>query len=192
VGFTHGEPPDIIAATGGRPSPIGETHRVGRKTMKGNAKLIEALNQRLAEELTAVNQYMVHAEMCANWGYDKLHKAIERQAIDEMHHAEWLIQRIIFLDGAPIVSRLNAMKIGKTVPEMVANDEQDELGAVKAYNETIKLADEVGDKATSDLLTKILRMEEGHVDWAETQRVQIEHMGLENFLAMQTGEGKSG
>ena len=160
--------------------------------MKGNAKLIDALNQRLAEELTAINQYMVHAEMCANWGYDKLHKAIEHQAIDEMHHAEWLIQRIIFLDGAPIVSRLNPMKIGKTVPEMVANDEQDELGAVKAYNETIKLAEEVGDKATSELLTKILKMEEGHVDWAEVQRAQIEQMGLENYLAAQATGGGAG
>jgi bacterioferritin len=160
--------------------------------MKGNAKLIDALNQRLAEELTAINQYMVHAEMCANWGYDKLHKGIERQAIDEMHHAEWLIQRIIFLDGTPMVSKLNPMKIGKTVPEMVANDEQDELGAVKAYNDTIKLAEEAGDKATSDLLIKILKMEEGHVDWAETQRAQIEQMGLENYLAMQTGEGEAG
>jgi bacterioferritin len=154
--------------------------------MQGNAKLLDALNQRLAEELTAISQYIVHGEMCANWGYDKLHKAIEHQAIDEMHHAEWLIQRIIFLEGTPIVSKLNPMKIGKTVLEMVENDEQDELGAVKAYNDTIKLAEEVRDKATSDLLTKILKMEEGHVDWAEVQRAQIEQMGLENYLAMQS------
>jgi len=157
--------------------------------MKGNAKLLDTLNQRLAEELTAINQYIVHAEMCANWGYDKLHKAIEHQAIDEMHHAEWLIQRIIFLEGVPNVSTLNPMKIGKSVPEMVANDEQDELGAVKAYNESIKLAEEVKDKATAELLTKILKMEEGHVDWAEVQRAQIEQMGLENYLAMQTTGG---
>ena len=157
--------------------------------MKGNAKLLDTLNQRLAEELTAINQYIVHAEMCANWGYDKLHKAIEHQAIDEMHHAEWLIQRIIFLEGVPNVSTLNPMKIGKSVPEMVANDEQDELGAVKAYNESIKLAEEVKDKATAELLTKILKMEEGHVDWAEVQRAQIEQMGLGNYLAMQTTGG---
>ena len=154
--------------------------------MQGNAKLLDTLNQRLAEELTAINQYMVHAEMCANWGYDKLHKAIEHQAVDEMHHAEWLIQRIIFLEGTPVVSKLNPMKIGKTVAEMVANDQSDELGAVKAYNESIKLAEEVRDKATADLLTKILKMEEGHVDWAEVQAAQIEQMGLENYLAMQT------
>ncbi|OFV81440.1 MAG: bacterioferritin [Acidobacteria bacterium RBG_13_68_16] len=160
--------------------------------MQGNAKLLDALNQRLAEELTAINQYIVHAEMCANWGYDKLHKAIEHQAIDEMHHAEWLIQRIIFLEGTPIVSKLNPMKIVKTVLEMVENDQQDELGAVKAYNETIKLAEEVKDKASSDLLTKILKMEEGHVDWAEVQRAQIEQMGLENYLAMQSTGGNAG
>ena len=159
--------------------------------MHGNPKLLDALNQRLAEELTAINQYIVHAEMCANWGYDKLHKAIEHQAIDEMHHAEWLIQRIIFLEGTPIVSKLNPMKIGKTVLEMVENDQEDELGAVKAYNETIKLAEEVKDKATSDLLTKILKMEEGHVDWAEVQRAQIEQMGLENYLAMQSAGNKA-
>jgi bacterioferritin len=160
--------------------------------MQGNAKILETLNQRLAEELTAINQYMVHAEMCANWGYDKLHKAIEHQAIDEMHHAEWLIQRIIFLDGTPIVSKLNPMKIGKTVPEMIGNDQDDEVGAVKAYNESIKLADEVKDKGTSDLLTKILKMEEGHVDWAEVQRAQIAQMGLENYLAAQTSGGTAG
>jgi bacterioferritin len=160
--------------------------------MQGNAKLLDALNQRLAEELTAISQYIVHGEMCANWGYDKLHKAIEHQAIDEMHHAEWLIQRIIFLEGTPIVSKLNPMKIGKTVLEMVENDEQDELGAVKAYNDTIKLAEEVRDKATSDLLTKILKMEEGHVDWAEVQRAQIEQMGLENYLAMQSTGDNAG
>ena len=159
--------------------------------MQGNAKLLDALNQRLAEELTAINQYIVHAEMCANWGYDKLHKAIEHQAIDEMHHAEWLIQRIIFLEGTPVVSKLNPMKIGKTVLEMVENDQQDELGAVKAYNETIKLAEEVKDKASSDLLTKILKMEEGHVDWAEVQRAQIEQMGLENYLATQSTGGNA-
>jgi len=160
--------------------------------MQGNAKLLDALNQRLGEELTAINQYIVHAEMCANWGYDKLHKAIEHQAIDEMHHAEWLIQRIIFLEGTPVVSKLNPMKIGKTVLEMVENDQQDELGAVKAYNETIKLAEEVKDKASSDLLTKILKMEEGHVDWAEVQRAQIDQMGLENYLATQSTGGNAG
>ena len=154
--------------------------------MKGNDKLIEVLNQLLADELTAISQYMVHSEMCDNWGYDKLHKAIEGQARDEMHHAEWLIQRIIFLEGVPVVSRLNPMQIGVTAQDMIGNDEQAELGAVRAYNSAIRLAHEVDDQATVDLLTRILKMEEGHVDWAERQRAQIEHMGLENYLTNQT------
>ena len=154
--------------------------------MKGNAKLITVLNQRLADELTAINQYMVHSEMCENWGYGKLHLAIRKQAMDEMHHAEWLIERIIFLDGAPTVSKLNAIKIGKTVTEIIGNDKDDELDAVKTYNAAIILAREVGDEGTVDLLTKILKMEEGHVDWAEIQRSQIEQMGLENYLVTQS------
>ena len=95
--------------------------------MKGNDKLITVLNQLLADELTAISQYMVHSEMCDNWGYGRLHNAIEAQAMDEMHHAEWLIQRIIFFEGAPIVSKLNPMKIGKSVLEMVTVDQADEL-----------------------------------------------------------------
>ncbi|HAQ21412.1 MAG TPA: bacterioferritin [Prolixibacteraceae bacterium] len=153
--------------------------------MKGNKELITVLNSLLADELTAINQYMVHSEMCENWGYGKLHMAIRKQAMDEMHHAEWLIERIIFFEGAPTVSKLNPMKIGKTVSEMISNDKGDELDAVHAYNEAIKLAREVSDQGTADLLTKILIMEEGHVDWAEIQRSQIEQMGLENYLVNQ-------
>jgi len=154
--------------------------------MKGNEELIKVLNSLLADELTAINQYVVHAEMCENWGYGKLHKAIWKQAMDEMHHAEWLIERIIFLDGAPTVSKLNAIKIGKTVMEMIKNDNGDELDAVKAYNSAIKLGREVDDQGSVELLTKILKMEEGHVDWAEMQRAQIEQMGIENYLVNQT------
>jgi bacterioferritin len=154
--------------------------------MKGNKKLLAVLNSLLAAELTAINQYMVHSEMCENWGYGNLHKAIKKQAIDEMHHAEWLIERIIFFDGAPTVSNLNAIKIGKTVPEMISNDYKDELNAVRDYNDAIKLAREVDDQGSVDLLTKILNMEEGHVDWAEIQHAQIEQMGLENYLVNQT------
>ncbi len=153
--------------------------------MKGNKDLLIVLNSLLADELTAINQYMVHSEMCESWGYGKLHIAIRKQAMDEMYHAEWLIERIIFFDGTPTVSTLNAMKIGKTVKEMISNDNGDELNAVHAYNKAIKLAQEVGDQGTVDLLTKILKMEEGHVDWAEMQRAQIEQMGLENYLAGQ-------
>lgn len=153
--------------------------------MKGNDQIITALNQLLADELTAINQYMVHSEMCDNWGYEKLHKAIESQALDEMHHAEWLIQRIIFLEGLPIVSQLNPIKIGKSVADMVTNDQDAELGAIKAYNAAIRLAHEVDDQASVDLLIKILKMEEGHEDWNEQQRDQITQMGLENYLAQQ-------
>jgi len=156
--------------------------------MKGNDKLVRVLNELLADELTAISQYMVHSEMCDNWGYDKLHKSIEKQAVDEMHHAEWLIGRVLFLEGMPVVSRLNEMKIGKNVLEMVANDQEAELGAVKAYNAGIALAGEVSDQATADLLTTILKMEEGHHDWAKKQRAQIEQMGLENYLSNQAGQ----
>ena len=159
--------------------------------MKGNEELIKVLNSLLADELTAINQYVVHSEMCENWGYGKLHKAIWKQAMDEMHHAEWLIERIIFLDGAPTVSKLNAIKIGKTVMEMIKNDNGDELDAVKAYNSAIKLGREVDDQGSVELLTKILKMEEGHVDWAEMQRAQIEQMGMENYLVNQTDPPKS-
>lgn len=154
--------------------------------MKGNEKLITVLNSLLADELTAINQYMVHSEMCENWGYNKLHLAIRKQAMDEMHHAEWLIERIIFFDGAPTVSKLNTIKIGKTVSEIISNDDDDELNAVHSYNEAIKLAREVDDQGTVELLTKILKMEEGHVDWAEIQRAQIDQMGMENYLVNQT------
>jgi bacterioferritin len=154
--------------------------------MKGNLKLFPVLNSLLADELTAINQYMVHAEICENWGYSKLHAAIRKQAFDEMKHAEWLIERIIFFEGSPTVSKLNQIKIGKNVPEMIKNDNDDELGAVHSYNDAIRLAREVADQGTVDLLTKILNMEEGHVDWAEKQVAQMEQMGLEIYLNNQS------
>jgi bacterioferritin len=158
--------------------------------MKGNKKLIDVLNQLLADELSAISQYMVHAELCESWGFDKLHEAVEHQAFEEMHHAEWLIQRIIFLEGAPVVSKLNPIKIGTSVVEIIGNDEGAEVMAVQAYNDGIQLAREVKDQATVDLLTTILKMEEGHVDWAEKQRAQIKQMGLEGYLSIQS-EGAS-
>jgi len=149
--------------------------------MKGKEKLVVVLNSLLANELTAINQYMVHSEMCG-----KLHQAIRKQAMDEMFHAEWLIKRIIFLDGAPTVSNLNPMKIGKTVLEMIKNENGDELDTVHKYNDAIKLGREVDDQGSVDLLTKILKMEEEHVEWAEMQRAQIQQIGLENYLINQT------
>src|ERR1035437_7906236 len=154
--------------------------------MKGNKELLTVLNSLLADELTVINQYMVQSEMCKNWGYSKLHKAIRKQAMDEMLHAEWLIGRIIFFEGIPTVSKLNSIKVGKTVSEMISNDDDTELKVVSEYNDAIKLAREVGDQGTVDLLTKIPKMEEGHVDWAEIQRAQIDQMGLENYLTSQT------
>jgi bacterioferritin len=155
--------------------------------MKGNKKLLTVLDQLLADELTVINQYMVHSEMCENWGYNKLHMDIRKQAMDEMRHAEWLIERMIFFEGTPTVSKLNPIKIGKTVTEMINNDDKYELDAVRSYNEAIKLAREVDDQGTVDLLTRILKIEEGHVDWADIQRAQIEQMGLEDYLVNQVG-----
>jgi bacterioferritin len=154
--------------------------------MKGNEKLLKVLNDLLADELTAISQYMVHSEMCNNWGYNKLHKAIEHQAKEEMEHAEWLIGRILFLEGAPTMSKLNRIQIGKTIPEMIGKDEESELGAIRAYNEAIAAAGNVGDNSTADLLTTILKMEEAHHDWGKKQRIHIEQMGLQNYLANQT------
>jgi bacterioferritin len=155
--------------------------------MKGNEKLIETLNDLLADELTAISQYMVHAELTAQWGYGSLHEAIERKALDEMKHAEWLIERILFLEGNPIVSNLKQMYIGKTVPEIVEYDGNAEAEAIKAYNDGIALAGDVGDEGTADLLVEILKMEEGHLDWAEKQQVQIDQVGLGYYLAQQIG-----
>lgn len=153
--------------------------------MKGNEKIIEKLNVLLADELTAINQYMVHSEMCANWQYKKLHEAAEARAITEMKHAEKLIARILFLEGKPIVSQLNPINIGATIAEQHANDRIAEEGAIRAYNEVIRLAVEVGDNGTRELLESILVDEEEHLDWLEAQLDQIEQMGIQNYLVEQ-------
>lgn len=156
--------------------------------MQGNAQLIQTLNSLLAEELTAINQYMVHSEMCANWGYARLHEKIEKRAIQEMKHAESLIERILFLEGGPTVSRLNAINIGQDVPRQLESDLNAELTAVKTYNDAIRLAGEVGDSATRELLEHILKDEDEHVDWLEAQRDQIAQMGLQLYLSTQNRE----
>ena len=153
--------------------------------MKGNDRIIERLNVLLADELTAINQYMVHSEMCANWGYERLHKAIEKRAIDEMKHAEKLIARIIFLEGRPVVSTLNKINIGADVEAQHKNDWAAEDGAIKAYNDGIRLAVEVGDNGTRELLESILKDEEDHIDWIEAQLDQINQMGIQNYLVEQ-------
>jgi len=159
----------------------------GGYRMKGNEKVIEHLNLRLAEELTAINQYMVHSEMCDNWGYERLHKMIEKRAIDEMKHAEKLIARILFLDGRPIVSNLNKVYIGAEVPKMHESDRAAEEGAIRGYNESIRLAVEVGDNGTRELLEAILKDEEDHIDLLEAQLDQIKQMGIQNYLVEQLG-----
>jgi bacterioferritin len=158
--------------------------------MKGNPKVIAKLNELLAEELTAINQYMVHSEMCDNWKYERLHKAIEKIAIDEMRHAEKLIGRILFLEGSPTVSKLNQMNIGRSVEEILKNDLASEGDAVPSYNAAITLASEVKDAGSRELLEDILEDEEKHTDWLEAQRDQIAQMGIANYLAKQVEEAK--
>lgn len=153
--------------------------------MKGNDKIIETLNLLLADELSAINQYMVHSEMCADWGYAELHEAIEKRAITEMKHAERHIGRIIFLEGRPIVSILNPLHIGQDVLEQFKSDLGAEQGAVQVYNDAVKLAVAVGDNGTRAMLEGILKDEEDHLDWLETQLGQIEQIGIQNYLAQQ-------
>lgn len=154
--------------------------------MKGNEKVIASLNFLLADELTAINQYMVHSEMCANWGYDKLAEAIEKRAMDEMKHAEKHIGRILFLEGIPVVSTLNPIHIGADVPAQLQKDWDAEAGAIKAYNDAIRQAVELGDNGTRTLLESILNDEEAHIDWIEAQLDQIKQMGVQTYLVEQT------
>jgi bacterioferritin len=153
--------------------------------MKGNPKVIEKLNFLLADELTAVSQYMVQAEMCANWGYKHLGEVIEKRAIDEMKHAEKHISRIIFLEEKPVVSELNKMHIGDSVEAFHKNDWDAESGAIQAYNDAIRLAVEVGDNGTRELLESILKDEEDHIDFIEAQLDQVKQMGIQVYLSEQ-------
>jgi bacterioferritin len=153
--------------------------------MKGNDKVIAKLNDLLSDELTAINQYMVHSEMCDNWGYAKLHGLAEKRAVDEMKHAEKLIGRIIFLEGTPVVSTLKKIHIGADVPKQHENDRQAEDGAVKSYNDGIRLCVELADNGTRELLESILKDEEAHIDALEAQLDQIGQMGIANYLVEQ-------
>ena len=150
--------------------------------MKGNEKIIKLLNGFLADELTAINQYIVHSEMCANWGYGKLHEKTEKRAIEEMKHAEKIIARILFLEGVPIVGNLNKMNIGASVDAQLKNDLAAEAEAVRAYNEGIRLCLELGDNGTRELIDGNLHDEEEHLDWLEAQLDQVAQMGLQNYL----------
>lgn len=153
--------------------------------MKGDKKVLDALNSLLAGELTAINQYMVHGEMCADWGYPKLHKHIEERAITEMKHAEELIERILFLEGTPIVSKLNKIHIGGDVKAQLDNDLVAETDTVKDYNMGVAVCVAAGDNGTKTILEKILEDEEGHLDWIETQLEIVKQITLERYLIEQ-------
>jgi bacterioferritin len=157
--------------------------------MKGNPKVIEQLNRALREELTAINQYFVHAEMCENWGYTKLAKYIKKQSIDEMKHAESIMERILFLDGTPSMEPL-ALSIGKDVQAMIHNDLHLEIEAVAMYNEAVLTATQEKDNGSRDLFVALLKDEEEHVDWLEAQEHQIKELGYERYLSIQTREEK--
>jgi bacterioferritin len=155
--------------------------------MKGNELILKSLNELLADELTAINQYMVHSEMCAGWGYQKLHESSEARAIEEMKHAEKLIGRILFLEGIPVVSELKKIFIGADVEKQLRNDVTAETEAIQAYNTAIKLCMEQSDFGSRKLLESILNDEEEHIDWLEAQLEQISHMGIEGYLGSQLG-----
>jgi len=157
--------------------------------MKGSPKVIEQLNKALREELTAINQYFLHAEMCEDWGYEKLSEFVKRQSIGEMKHAEKLIERILFLEGSPTMKPLE-LTVGKNVKDMLQSDLDLELGAVKDYNVAIQVAVAEKDNGSRDLFLALLKDEEGHVNWLEAQMHLIEELGYERYLTMQMGEGE--
>jgi bacterioferritin len=156
--------------------------------MKSNDKLIQTLNGLLADELTTINQYVVHTEMAENWGYGKLKKSVGARSMTEMKHAEKLIERILFLEGTPVVGELNQIHIGADVPKQYTNDLVAEMTAVANYNHAVKLAADLGDNATREILEGILKDEDGHVNEIEEKLDQIKQMGVQQFLATQVGE----
>ena len=153
--------------------------------MKGNAKVLDALNEALSEELTAINQYILHSEMCENWGFDRLSAFIKKESIDEMKHAEIIIERLLFLEGTPNMSKYQKINIGPTVPEIINNDLRLEVQAVAMYNRLIEIAIAAKDNGTAELFKKLLKDEEAHVDGLEEQLDMIKGMGLQNYLAVQ-------
>ena len=156
--------------------------------MRGNPKVIAQLNQALKEELTAINQYFLHAEMCENWGYHRLGDYIKKQSIDEMKHAEQLIERLLFLDATPKMEYME-LSVGSNVKAQLEADLKLEVNAVEMYNKAIKISRDAGDDASRELFSFLLKDEELHVDWLEAQLHQIKEMGYERYLSNQT-EGK--
>jgi bacterioferritin len=153
--------------------------------MKGNDEVLEILNQLLTNELTAINQYYVHAKMCENWGYERLASKIRAESIDEMRHADQVISRILFLEGVPNMQRYHKVRVGETVKEQFEVDLQLEYSAIAFLNQGIETSRKIGDNATEDMLTKILVGEEDHTDWLETQLELIRQIGEQNYLAQQ-------
>jgi bacterioferritin len=158
--------------------------------MKGNPKVIALLNEALVEELTAINQYFLHAEMCENWHYSKLGNYIKKQSIDEMKHAEQIIERILFLDATPNMTAPMTLIIGKNVREQLESDLKLELQAVEMYNRAVKVSRDEGDNASREMFERLLKNEEEHVDWLEAQMHQIGEIGYERYLTQQMGESK--
>ncbi len=158
--------------------------------MKGDSKVIALLNEVLKAELTAINQYFLHAEMCANWGYYKLAGATRKESVEEMTHAEKLMERILYLEGTPNMSDYFKIMIGKDVPAQFKNDLQLEYDAVKRLNDFVEQARLLGDNGSRDLFQHILEDEEEHIDWLEAQLGMIDEIGLQNYLAQQIYEDK--
>src|SRR5689334_4338363 len=158
--------------------------------MKGNPKVIAALNEALKEELTAINQYFLHAEMCENWHYSRLGDYIKKQSIDEMRHAESIIERLLFLDGVPDMTAPMQLTIGKNVREQLESDLKLEIQAVGMYNRFVQVSREEGDNASRELFERLLKNEEEHVDWLEAQLHQIGEIGYERYLSQQVKDEK--
>jgi bacterioferritin len=158
--------------------------------MKGDAKIIVILNEVLKAELTAINQYFLHGEMCENWGYQRMAKHTRKESIEEMQHAEILMERILYLDGTPNISDYFKINIGQNLKQQLQNDLDLEYNAVKRLNNGIKQCVASGDNGSRELLEKILVDEEHHIDWLEGQLYMIKEMTYENYLAQQLGEGE--
>ncbi len=158
--------------------------------MKGKPEVLEALSEMLKEELGAISQYMLHSEMCENWGYKRLSGFIKKQSIGEMKHAEKLIERTLFLEGMPTLADLPKLNIGKDVKQQLENDLALEKSAVAGYNHAIATSRKVGDNSSADLFEQILEDEEKHVDFLESQLSLIRDLGLQNYLAQQIGENE--
>jgi bacterioferritin len=158
--------------------------------MQGNPKVIALLNEALKEELTAINQYFLHAEMCDNWRYDRLGEYFKKRSIDEMKHAEALIERLLFLDATPSMTEPIELTVGQNVQAQLESDLKLEIGAVAMYNRAVRVSGEEGDNASRELFERLLKVEEAHADWLEAQLYQIKEIGYERYLSQQVRDEK--